>query len=55
MVYYTFLTRIVGYADGATDPIDFPIAPRFATDKLLKVETNNMGAINRSIEIGIQF
>ena len=33
-----FLTRIVGYADGATDPIDFPIAPRFATDKLLKVD-----------------
>merc|ERR1712183_310582 len=31
------LARIVGYADGATDPIDFPIAPRFATDKLLKL------------------
>lgn len=30
------LARIVGYADGATDPIDFPIAPKFATDKLLK-------------------
>ena len=35
--YSLFLSRIVGYADGATDPIDFPIAPRFATDKLLKV------------------
>merc|ERR1712209_387346 len=30
------LARIVGYADGATNPIDFPIAPKFATDKLLK-------------------
>jgi len=30
------LARIVGYADGATDPIDFPIAPRFSTEKLLK-------------------
>jgi len=29
------LARIVGYADGATDPIDFPIAPKFALDKLL--------------------
>jgi len=32
----TPLARIVGYADGATDPIDFPIAPRFSTEKLLK-------------------
>jgi len=31
------IARIVGFADGATDPIDFPIAPRFATDKLLKL------------------
>ena len=30
------LARIVDYADGATDPIDFPIAPKFATEKLLK-------------------
>jgi len=32
----TAIARIVGYADGATDPIDFPIAPKFATEKLLK-------------------
>jgi len=32
----TPLARIVGYADGATDPIDFPTAPKFALDKLLK-------------------
>jgi len=32
----TPLARIVGYADGATDPIDFPIAPKFSTEKLLK-------------------
>merc|ERR1711981_550230 len=31
------IARIIGYADGATDPIDFPIAPKFATDKLLKL------------------
>merc|ERR1711970_1120571 len=31
------LARIVGYADAATDPIDFPIAPAFATPKLLKL------------------
>ena len=30
------LARIVGYADGATNPIDFPIAPKFAVDKLLQ-------------------
>jgi len=30
------LARIVGYADGATEPIDFPIAPKFSTEKLLK-------------------
>jgi len=33
----TPLARIIGYADGATDPIDFPIAPKFSTDKLLKM------------------
>ncbi len=30
-----FNLRIVGYADGAADPIDFPIAPKVATDRLL--------------------
>ncbi|XP_024081567.1 acetyl-CoA acetyltransferase, mitochondrial isoform X2 [Cimex lectularius] len=30
------LARIVGFADGATKPIDFPIAPAFAIPKLLK-------------------
>ena len=30
------LARIVGYADGAMEPIDFPIAPKVATDKLLQ-------------------
>jgi len=32
----TPLAKIVGFADGATKPIDFPIAPKFANDKLLK-------------------
>jgi len=32
----TPLAKIVGYADGATKPIDFPIAPKFANEKLLK-------------------
>merc|ERR1711892_1002749 len=31
----TPLARIVGFADGATEPIDFPIAPKFAVDKLM--------------------
>uniref|UniRef100_A0A2P2I1D1 Acetyl-CoA acetyltransferase n=1 Tax=Hirondellea gigas TaxID=1518452 RepID=A0A2P2I1D1_9CRUS len=30
------LARIVGFADAATDPIDFPIAPALATPKLLQ-------------------
>ena len=30
------LAKIVDYADGATDPVDFPIAPRVANDRLLK-------------------
>ncbi|XP_030767943.1 acetyl-CoA acetyltransferase, mitochondrial isoform X2 [Sitophilus oryzae] len=30
------LARIVGYADGACEPIDFPIAPAVAIPKLLK-------------------
>lgn len=30
------LARIVGYADGECDPIDFPIAPAIAIPKLLK-------------------
>ncbi len=30
------LARIVGYFDAATDPIDFPIAPVYATQGLLK-------------------
>ena len=33
--FYNYLLYL-GYADGATDPIDFPIAPRFSTEKLLK-------------------
>ena len=35
------LARIVDFADGATDPIDFPIAPKFATEKLLKQTGTN--------------
>lgn len=31
------LARIVGFADAATDPIDFPIAPALATPKLLSL------------------
>jgi len=30
------LARVVDYADGATDPIDFPIAPKFANERLLR-------------------
>ncbi|XP_018025163.2 acetyl-CoA acetyltransferase, mitochondrial [Hyalella azteca] len=31
------LARVVGFADAATDPIDFPIAPALATPKLLSL------------------
>ena len=31
-----FVNRIVDFADGACDPIDFPIAPKLANDRLLK-------------------
>lgn len=30
------LAKVVGFADGATDPIDFPIAPAVAIPKLLE-------------------
>jgi len=30
------LARVVDFADGATDPIDFPIAPKFANERLLE-------------------
>lgn len=30
------LARIVSFADGATDPIDFPIAPALAVPKALE-------------------
>ena len=40
------LARIVGYADGATKPIDFPIAPKFATDKLLKQTGVNVADVD---------
>lgn len=30
------LARVVGFADAATDPIDFPLAPIYATQKLFK-------------------
>jgi len=40
------LARIVGYADGATNPIDFPIAPKFATDKLLKQTGVNVADVD---------
>ena len=29
------LARVVGFCDAATDPIDFPIAPAFATPKVI--------------------
>ena len=40
------LARIVGYSDGATEPIDFPIAPKFATDKLLQQTGVSVGDVD---------
>ncbi len=31
------MARIVGFCDAQTDPIDFPIAPVYATQKLFKL------------------
>jgi acetyl-CoA C-acetyltransferase len=31
------LARIVGYCDAATDPVDFPLAPIYATEKLFEL------------------
>ena len=31
------IARVVGFCDAATDPIDFPIAPAFATPKVRKI------------------
>merc|ERR1712126_619677 len=50
------LARIVGYADGATEPIDFPIAPKFATDKLLqqtgmKVSDLDLWEVNEAFSV----
>jgi len=52
----TPIARIVGFADGATDPIDFPIAPKFATEKLLKqtgmtVEDIDLWEINEAFSV----
>ena len=44
----TPLAKIVGYADGATDPIDFPIAPKFALDKLLAQVSLSVNPCNDS-------
>jgi acetyl-CoA C-acetyltransferase len=50
------LARIVGFADSATDPIDFPIAPVYATEKLfkqtgLKAENLSLIEINEAFSV----
>lgn len=50
------LAKIVGYADGAADPIDFPIAPRVANDRLLaqvgmKVSDVDLWEINEAFSV----
>lgn len=32
------LARIIGFADASTDPIDFPIAPVYATEKVIQIK-----------------
>lgn len=41
------LARIVAFADAATDPIDFPIAPALATPKLLSLAGVSSDAVAR--------
>ena len=50
------LARIVGFADAAVDPIDFPIAPAFAVPKILnklniKKEEIEMWEINEAFSV----
>ena len=50
------LARIVDFADGATDPVDFPIAPKFANDRLLsqvgmKAEDVDLWEINEAFSV----
>lgn len=50
------LARIVGFADSAVDPIDFPIAPAFAIPKILdkcniKKEDISMWEINEAFSV----
>lgn len=42
----TPLAKVVGFADAATDPIDFPIAPVYATEKLFKQTNLSAGDID---------
>ncbi|XP_050692902.1 acetyl-CoA acetyltransferase, mitochondrial-like [Eriocheir sinensis] len=41
----TPIARVVGFCDAATDPIDFPIAPAFATNKLLEQTGKSVGDV----------
>ncbi|KAG1693179.1 Acetyl-CoA acetyltransferase, mitochondrial [Nymphon striatum] len=50
------LAKIIGFADGACDPIDFPIAPVYAVNKLLKdynikKENVSMWEINEAFSV----
>jgi len=50
------LARVVGFCDAATDPIDFPIAPVYATQKLfkqtgLKAEDISLFEINEAFSV----
>jgi len=50
------LARIVDYADGATDPVDFPIAPRIANERLLhqvgmKAQDVDLWEINEAFSV----
>ena len=40
-----------GFADGATDPIDFPIAPKFATDRLMSLTGANPQQVDQWDEL----
>jgi hypothetical protein len=50
-----FCYRIVDFADGATDPIDFPIAPKFANDKLLKQTGMNAQQVIKAQTLSLKF
>lgn len=55
MYLSNILCRIVDFADGAVDPIDFPIAPKVAGDRLLKRVGMNAQQVTASLSSWLSY